>query len=121
MQLFAEEGLEHGARAGLGWLTGVVRCLEVGPGLKLPHVGWSPVEDRTGPLFEGIKDRDHFYFVHSYVLDCRDPTDCCAVANYGERFTAAVHRRNLCGTQFHPEKSDRPGLKVLANFCRWMP
>lgn len=121
MQIFADEGHEFGRCAGLGWIPGIVRQLLPGSDQKLPHFGWSPVAPADVPVFDGIAAGTQFYFVHSFVFDCRDPEDVAAKAAYGETFAAAVIRGSLLGTQFHPEKSDQAGLKLLANFCRWSP
>lgn len=125
MQVLASQGLEFEGAEGLGWVPGVTRRLQLpatdGAPTKLPHVGWTPVESRDEELFEGVPPASHFYFVHSYVLECAEPEDVAATAVYGERFTAAVRRGNVFGSQFHPEKSDTPGLRLLENFCRWNP
>ena len=125
MQILAEEGREFGSTPGLGWISGVTRRLtfptgHLGP-TKLPHVGWTKIQLRKRDLFDGIHDDDHFYFVHSYTLECRDSNQIAAEAEYGETFTASVLDRNIFGCQFHPEKSSQPGLRVLENFCRWIP
>lgn len=120
MQILADEGREFETTPGLGWVPGVVRKLEAGAGQKLPHFGWSPVQPvAPGALFDGLPPGAHFYFVHSFVFECRNAADVAATAEYGERFTAAIEHRNVVGTQFHPEKSDTAGLTLLGNFCRW--
>ncbi len=110
---------------GLKVIPGVVRMIEFPADYpapkKLPHVGWSPIRPDASPLFEGIADGDFFYFVHSYVFDCEDESHVAATVTYGESFPAAVLRNNIFGCQFHPEKSDRSGLRLLENFCRWQP
>ncbi|MCB1055337.1 MAG: imidazole glycerol phosphate synthase subunit HisH, partial [Acidobacteria bacterium] len=128
MQVLASRGLEFGETAGLGWVPGVTRRLRLPetagesngdarvPRLKLPHVAWTPVEILDEALFDGIPQGSHFYFVHSYFLECAEPGDIAATAVHGERFTAAVRRDNVFGSQFHPEKSDTPGLRLLENF-----
>jgi glutamine amidotransferase len=122
MQVFGKEGDEFGIHPGLDWVRGRARCLNSGPGLKLPHIGWSPLDGHgDSELFDGLGASPFFYFVHSFVLDCEDPGDVIGWAEYGERFAAAVRNANVIGTQFHPEKSDRAGLRFLANFCRWIP
>lgn len=121
MQVMADQGLEFGVTAGLGWVPGVVRQLEPAA-LKLPHFGWSTVAARDGsPLFESLSAQTQFYFVHSFAFACSNPDDVEATASYGQRFTAVLRHANLVGTQFHPEKSDTAGLTFLANFCRWSP
>ncbi|HEY8368124.1 MAG TPA: imidazole glycerol phosphate synthase subunit HisH [Thermodesulfobacteriota bacterium] len=134
MQLLFEQGEEFGIHRGLGVLAGrVVHFLEAGlvpapagaPGaaLKVPHMGWSPVEvtPAGAELFAGLPTGTHFYFVHSFVAVDVDPAVVAAFADYGVRFPAAVVRRNVAGTQFHPEKSQAAGLDLLRNFLRWRP
>lgn len=126
MQLLAERGLEHGVSNGLGWLKGEVdRITPSDPSLKIPHMGWNTLRmKRKHVLFEGIEmgDRgEHAYFVHSYHFKPKDNSDLVAEADYAGSITAAVARDNIAGSQFHPEKSQRLGLKLLANFLRWKP
>lgn len=122
MQVFATEGDEFGVHAGLSWMRGRVRILDAGPGRKLPHIGWTSIDqDGSDELLDGLGPRPFLYFVHSYVLACDDPGETVCWAEHGERFAAAVRSGNVLGTQFHPEKSDRAGLRFLANFCRWEP
>ena len=126
MQLLAERGLEHGVTKGLGWLRGDVdRIAPADASLKIPHMGWNTLsERRKHPLFDGIELGDkglHAYFVHSYHLKPADDSDLVAQADYGGAITAAVARDNIAGSQFHPEKSQRLGLALLANFLRWKP
>ncbi len=122
MQILATEGHEFEVHPGLNWVPGVCRkiVLPKGP-LKLPHIGWSPVDTGPHPLFEGMPPRPHLYFVHSFFLQASDPAHVAATATYGETFAAAVSKANLFGCQFHPEKSDVLGLQLLQNFCRWTP
>ena len=121
MQLLAREGHENGVHAGLGWLPGVVTRFTVeDKGLKVPHVGWNEVVTmRPSVLLRGIKDRSTFYFVHSYHFVCEDPETVTAACDYGAPFTAAVEQGNVFGTQFHPEKSEDNGQRLLQNFLRW--
>jgi len=122
MQLMATRGLEHGVAEGFGWIPGEVVRLTGGPGLKIPHMGWNALEiDRAHPVLEGIATGDHAYFVHSYHLKAERPEDVLAHATHGERVTAVVGRGAMVGTQFHPEKSQRVGLRLIANFLRWRP
>jgi len=126
MQLLAERGLEHGVSSGLGWLRGEVdRIAPSDPSLKIPHMGWNTLRmKRKHALFEGINlgDRgEHAYFVHSYHFKPKDNADLVAEADYAGTITAVVARDNIAGSQFHPEKSQRLGLKLLANFLRWKP
>jgi glutamine amidotransferase len=122
MQLMAERGVEFGTHAGLGWIAGEVRAIEPQGGLKVPHMGWNDVQARAGePLFEGLAAGEPMYFVHSYALHARDPDDVAATADYGGAVAAAVRHANMAGTQFHPEKSQAAGLRLIANFLRWRP
>ncbi|MDE1568822.1 imidazole glycerol phosphate synthase subunit HisH [Aquabacter sp. P-9] len=126
LQLLAERGLEHGETAGLGWIKGeVVRIEPTDPSLKIPHMGWNTLTlERVHPLFDGIptgRDGLHAYFVHSYHMHVADPADRLATTEYGGTVTAAVARGNVAGTQFHPEKSQKLGLALLANFLKWHP
>jgi glutamine amidotransferase len=123
MQLMAERGREFETVAGLGWIAGeVVAITPEDPALKIPHMGWNELEFRAPhPVFEGIAPGAHAYFVHSFALACADRRDLIAIAQYGGEITAAVGRDNLVGTQFHPEKSQATGLRLIANFLRWRP
>ncbi|HEV2000474.1 MAG TPA: imidazole glycerol phosphate synthase subunit HisH [Xanthobacteraceae bacterium] len=126
MQLLADRGLENEVTAGLGWIAGEVdRIAPADPALKVPHMGWNTLApQKPHPLFEGISLGPrglHAYFVHSYNLKPADKGDLVAEADYGGAITAAVARGNVAGTQFHPEKSQKLGLAVLANFLRWKP
>lgn len=124
MQLMAEHGLEHGRHAGLGWIAGEVVPIEPGPeDLKIPHMGWNEVTLGTTdhPLFEGLAEGSHFYFVHSYHFRTASPAHLLASVDYGARLAAVVGRDNMIGTQFHPEKSQAAGLRFLSNFLRWSP
>ncbi|WP_029351718.1 imidazole glycerol phosphate synthase subunit HisH [Bosea sp. 117] len=126
LQLMAERGLEHGVTEGLGWIAGdVVKLAPADPDLKIPHMGWNSLETRRDhPLLAGIPtgpDGLDAYFVHSYHLAAAAEADVVAVSDYGAPVTAMVARDNLAGTQFHPEKSQRLGLALLANFLTWTP
>ena len=123
MQLMAGRGLEHGETPGFDWIGGeVVRLSPADASLKVPHIGWNElVIDTPHPVLAGIATGDHAYFVHSYHLRPRDPADRLAHVDYGEPVTAAVGRGNVVGTQFHPEKSQATGLRLIANFLRWRP
>jgi len=121
MQMLATTGHEYGETAGLGWIAGDVRRIAA-PGLKVPHMGWNDlVIDRAHPVTEGIGTGDHAYFVHSYAMEVADRADLVAHADYGGPVTAIVARGTVVGTQFHPEKSQRTGLRLIANFLRWRP
>lgn len=123
MQLMATRGVEYGIHAGLDWIQGDVVRIEPGPAhLKIPHMGWNELVDlKPHPLLAGIAARDHAYFVHSFQLKAARPETVLALTDYGEPITAAVGRDNLAGTQFHPEKSQATGLRLIANFLRWKP
>ncbi|MEN3975362.1 imidazole glycerol phosphate synthase subunit HisH [Emcibacter sp. SYSU 3D8] len=123
MQLMAEWGLEHGRHPGLGWLRGAVEPLApADPELKIPHMGWNDLAlCRAHPVLEGIESGEHVYFVHSYAFRPTDPGDLLATADYGGPVTALVGRANMIGSQFHPEKSQAAGLRLIANFLRWTP
>lgn len=124
MQLMASRGLEHGTHAGLDWIKGEVAPLAPkDAGLKIPHMGWNELAFSSGahPLLDKIAPGAHAYFVHSYALSCANAADLIASVDYGGPVTALVARGNLAGTQFHPEKSQTTGLRLLANFLKWRP
>jgi glutamine amidotransferase len=126
MQLLAERGRENKVTEGLGWIKGEVdRIAPKDKALKIPHMGWNTLEaQRAHPLFEGIDlgaGGLHAYFVHSYQLNPADKDDLLAASNYGGPITAAIAKNNIAGSQFHPEKSQKLGLALLANFLRWKP
>jgi glutamine amidotransferase len=126
MQLLAERGRENVVTEGLGWLRGEVdRIAPADKTLKIPHMGWNTLDaKRAHPLFDGIELGPkglHAYFVHSYQLRPADNDDLVAEADYGGPVTAAVAHGNIAGSQFHPEKSQKLGLALLANFLRWKP
>jgi glutamine amidotransferase len=126
MQLMAERGREYQVTQGLGWIAGEVdRLAPTDPGLKIPHMGWNTLGQRQPhPLLDNIPlgpDGLHAYFVHSYQLVPSQHSNLIAEAEYGGSVTAVVARDNLAGTQFHPEKSQRLGLRLIANFLKWRP
>ena len=123
MQLMAERGREFETTNGLGWLGGEVVAIEpADPRLKIPHMGWNElVLRRTHPLLAGIEARAHAYFVHSFHFRLSNDADLVAVTDYGRPLAAVVGRDNLAGTQFHPEKSQEAGLRLIGNFLRWRP
>jgi glutamine amidotransferase len=123
MQLMASRGLEYTATAGLDWIGGEVTRIEpADPALKVPHMGWNDlVIDAPHPVFEGISTGDHAYFVHSYHMVVSDPTERLAHVEYGGDVTAVIGRDTMIGLQFHPEKSQSAGLRMIANFLRWTP
>jgi len=123
MQLMADRGREFETVEGLGWISGEVVAIEPGdPALKIPHMGWNEIEPSAShPLLAGFEAGAHAYFVHSYHFRLADPADIVAVADYGGPLTAMIGRDNLAGTQFHPEKSQAAGLRLIGNFLRWRP
>src|SRR5580692_3467266 len=123
MQLLATVGVEFGRHAGLGWIAGeVVKITPDDPALKIPHMGWNELKiEREHALLEGIAPGAHAYFVHSFQLKPVLPDDLIATTDYGGALTAMVGNENIAGTQFHPEKSQATGLKLLENFLRWRP
>jgi glutamine amidotransferase len=126
MQLMAERGREYQVTPGLGWIGGEVDRIAPGdPALKIPHMGWNTLDvTKPHPLLDGIAtgaDGLHAYFVHSYQLTPAQRADLVAQSDYGGPMTAIVGRDNMIGTQFHPEKSQRLGLKLIANFLKWKP
>ena len=126
MQMLATRGLEYTETPGFDWIGGEVVHIEPGDAaLKVPHMGWNDlVLDPGGeghPVLEGIVTGDHAYFVHSYHFRVADPARRLAHCDYGTEITAIVGRDNIVGTQFHPEKSQATGLRLIANFLRWRP
>jgi imidazole glycerol-phosphate synthase subunit HisH len=126
MQLLAERGREYEVVEGLGWITGEVdRITPRDAKLKIPHMGWNTLNVlRPHPLVEGLPlgpQGLHAYFVHSFQLKPSRPADLVAEADYGGAVTAVVGRDNIVGTQFHPEKSQKLGLALIANFLKWKP
>ena len=123
MQLMADRGREFETVSGLGWITGEVVPIEpCDAALKIPHMGWNQIEPRTPhPLLQGLGAGAHAYFVHSYHFRLANPADLVAVTDYGGPLTAMIGYGNLAGTQFHPEKSQEAGLRLIGNFLRWCP
>ena len=126
MQLLSERGLEFEVTEGFGWIKGEVRPIQpADPALKIPHMGWNTLDvARTHALLSGIPTGPaglHAYFVHSFHLAAAEPRVVVAETNYGGPVTAMVADANIAGTQFHPEKSQGLGLKLLANFLTWKP
>jgi glutamine amidotransferase len=116
MQLLFEESEEHGRHRGLGLLPGRVRRFD--DSLVVPHMGWNGLTFRPHPLFDGLTPGAYVYFVHSYFCDAREASDVLATSDYGSAFAAVVGRDNVLGVQFHPEKSQAVGLRMVANFVR---
>jgi imidazole glycerol-phosphate synthase subunit HisH len=123
MQLMADRGREFETVAGLGWIEGEVVAIKPrDPSLKIPHMGWNEIEPRADhPLVAGLGAGAHAYFVHSYHFRLGDAADLIAVTDYGGPLTAMIGRGNLVGAQFHPEKSQEGGLRLIGNFLRWRP
>jgi glutamine amidotransferase len=123
MQLLATQGEEYEPTAGLGWIGGTVtRIRPADPALKVPHMGWNDlVLDAPHPVLDGLSTGDHAYFVHSYQFRVETPAHRLAHVDYAGPVTAIVGRANIIGTQFHPEKSQIAGLRLIANFLRWRP
>ena len=123
MQLMASRGLEGGAQDGLGWIGGTVEPISPDDKtLKIPHMGWNELRvHQDHPLLARLGGQAHMYFVHGYHLAAAKPTDVLATADYGGAITAMVGCRNIVGTQFHPEKSQALGLRLIENFLTWKP
>lgn len=126
MQLLSTRGLEKSTTNGLNWVQGDVRAMKPSDAaLKIPQIGWNTIElKHDHPVFNDIATGEHglhAYFVHSYMFDVKNSADVLATTSYGETVTAAIARDNIVGTQFHPEKSQRLGLKLITNFLKWKP
>ena len=121
MQLFAKIGYESKETKGFGWINGVVKKINnINKTLKLPHIGWNQIEFKKDfLLFSGIENKSHMYFVHSYEFLTKEKNCIVATTNYGNPIIVAVAKNNIFGTQFHPEKSQKNGLKLLENFLKW--
>ena len=116
MQVMASIGVEFGEHSGLGWIEGRVDKMEI-KGLPLPHVGWNNViSKKESPLLEGLGNDPDFYFVHSYAFNVKNSESLLASTIYGEEFCSVIQHENLFGVQFHPEKSQRTGIKLMKNF-----
>ena len=119
MQLLAKSSSEHGLHAGLGWIDAVVdRIHPIDPDIKIPQVGWNTLEFKGAEwLFSGLpNEQNDMYFVHSYHLICSNSRDLAATTNHGGPITAVINRDNITATQFHPEKSQDNGLRILQNW-----
>jgi glutamine amidotransferase len=123
MQLMAQAGREFESVDGLGWIGGEVVAIQpTDSALKIPHMGWNEIEPRRAhPLLAGLDAGVHAYFVHSYHFRLADPADLVASTDYGGPLAAVIARDNFAGTQFHPEKSQEAGLRLIGNFLRWRP
>ncbi len=123
MQMLATTGLEYEDVPGFDLIGGTIeRIAPTDPALKVPHMGWNDlILTAPHPVLAGLETGDHAYFVHSYAMQMRDPADRLAHVDYGGDVTAIVARDNVVGTQFHPEKSQQIGLRLIANFLTWSP
>lgn len=123
MQVMAKIGLEGGENKGLGWFdASIVKLSPTDTDLRIPNIGWNDVSfDPNIFLFKGVPRNADFYHVHSYFMDVNNPQDVVATYEYRQRVTAAVLKDNIFATQFHPEKSQDHGLKILENFIAWKP
>lgn len=123
MQLMATRSLEYGETDGFGWIEGDVSALvPEDPSLKIPHMGWNELKlEGDHILLDGLKNGDHVYFVHSYHVAAKKQDEVLATVDYGGSVTAMIGRDNLIGTQFHPEKSQGAGLRLISNFLKWKP
>lgn len=123
MQMMASMGHEYEETPGFDWVAGDIRKITPDdPALKVPHMGWNDlVIDHPHPVLEGIATGDHAYFVHSYAMDVINPDERLAHVDYGGDVTAIIGRGTMIGTQFHPEKSQEAGLRMIGNFLRWAP
>lgn len=123
MQMLATTGHEYEETAGFGWIAGDIRKITpADPALKVPHMGWNDlIIDTPHPVLAGIETGEHAYFVHSYAMDVAKPAERLAHVDYAGDITAIVGRDNIIGMQFHPEKSQDAGLRMIGNFLRWKP
>jgi len=123
MQMLATTGYEYEETAGFGWIEGDIRKIApADPTLKIPHMGWNDlVIDAPHPVLDGIASGEHAYFVHSYAMQVINPVERLAHVDYAGEITAIVGRDNIIGMQFHPEKSQNAGLRMIGNFLRWKP
>ncbi len=121
MQLLAEKSLEFGECEGFGWIPGEVIKIKAPVDYKIPHMGWNEITLSSHELLNNIKQNTDFYFVHSYYFRTQNTENCIATTNYPNAITAAVLKKNIFGTQFHPEKSHSNGKQVIFNFLKWNP
>jgi len=119
LQVLFEESEEFGNHRGLGFIKGRVRRFRNDTYLKIPHIGWNSVKIRkTSPIFNGIKDGEYFYFVHSYYVEPEDPDTISTTTEYGGDFCSSIQIENIFASQFHPEKSQSSGLRLIENFIK---
>jgi len=120
LQMFADVGYEEAETKGLGWIPGKVSKIDNQNGkFKLPHIGWNEIEiQKESKIFKDIKNKSHMYFVHSYEFIPEDKSVISATTEYSSKIVCSIERENLFGTQFHPEKSDKKGLKIIENFVK---
>ena len=120
LQMFADVGYEEAETKGLGWIPGKVSKIDNQNGkFKLPHIGWNEIEiQKESKIFKDIKNKSHMYFVHSYEFIPEDKSVISATTDYSSKIVCSIERHNLFGTQFHPEKSDKVGLKIIENFIK---
>ena len=120
LQMFADIGYEETETKGLGWISGKVSKIDNQNGkFKLPHIGWNQLNNtKDSKIFEDINNKSHMYFVHSYELIPEDKSVVSAIVNYSSKIVCSVEKENIFGTQFHPEKSDKSGLKLIDNFMK---
>ena len=120
LQMFADVGYEEAETKGLGWISGKVSRINNQNGkFKLPHIGWNEIEiQKESKIFKDIKNKSHMYFVHSYEFIPEDKSVISATTEYSSKIVCSIERENLFGTQFHPEKSDKTGLKIIDNFIK---
>ncbi|PHQ94500.1 MAG: imidazole glycerol phosphate synthase subunit HisH [Marinosulfonomonas sp.] len=123
MQMMATWGREYEDTRGFDWVGGeIVKIEPTGKALKVPHMGWNDlVIDSPHAVLDGVKTGDHAYFVHSYKFEVANPADRIAHVDYGRDITAIIGRDNMLGMQFHPEKSQSAGLRLISNFLTWVP
>jgi glutamine amidotransferase len=121
MQLFAKTGYESQETKGFGWVDGEVKKINnINKKIKLPHTGWNQIELKNDCfLFSNIKNKSHFYFIHSYEFITKEKEHVTATTNYNSSIIASIVKDNIVGTQFHPEKSQKNGLVILENFLNW--
>lgn len=123
MQLICARSFEDGEHTGFAWVDADVVPFDPEAGIKVPHMGWNSLHFENGahPILEGVAEGADVYFVHSYYAHCRQEANVIATSDHGGAFAAVIAQDNVVGLQFHPEKSQRPGMAMLANFAAWTP